>query len=608
SIAASAVAGPDAVLGVENYGFANAVTGAGALQKNNVHTVALTGANSYAGGTSINEGSLRVSTSNGLGTGPVSLASGAALIVAADTELALPNDFGGSGTILKTGTGTATFAGVGANTGSLFVQAGTVRFGPGGRLGTGQVVVSPGATLAFSLNAPLTLPNTISGNVVNLTPEYRLRWANGASGGAKSTFTSPLAVSAGAWGAFAYQITATDEPTSFTAEGLPSGLSINAATGVLSGSLAGAGTFTVTLGVVNAGGTETAPLVVTVSDVPRTLALHFADSALDTLDATTPKGPLGTRVWNVTNAGVATGQKTALQDGLGFVSPLSVNWSAASTGRTGGATTSENGRLLYGYLNDGTGATVTVTNIPYPSYNVYGLVASDSSTTYNTLDFRVNGTWVFGGTSASKAPAFGSWEAAGQQWIQIDPKQGRRGNFWKLTGLSGGTLTIVGQPGDAPDRGSLAGIVIEANAVPSILLQPLTQYVAPQTQATLSVAATGEGTLSYQWFRDGTAVSGGTQSTLTIPSVTSAASYFVEVSSRFGTSSSRTVRVAPTLSAADAAPLWTTGNNNYGQLGNGFTSDRTSPSYVARSPIPVVAGYSFSSGGTDFSGNGSTLR
>jgi autotransporter-associated beta strand protein len=608
AIAASADAGPDAVLGVQNYTMASGLSGGAALHKNNGHTVTLSGVNSYSGGTVINAGSLRVSSGENLGSGAVSVAGGATLVVATDSDVDIANPLAGAGALLKTGSGTATFSGVGTNTGSLFVRAGTLRFDAGGKPGTGQIVVSQGATLAFSLTAPLTLPNAISGNVVNLNPEFRLKWANGATGGPKSTITSPLAVSAGAWGAFSYQISGTEEPTAFTASGLPSGLSLNSQSGVISGSLGSAGTHTVTLGVVNAGGTATAPLVLSVNDVPRTLALHFADGALDTLDTTTPKGPLGTRVWNVTNAGVATGAKTALQDDTGFASPVSVNWSAASTGRTGAATTTQNGRVLYGYLNDGSGASVTVANIPYPSYNVYGLVASDSgSTPCNTLDFRVNGTWVFGGTSAAEAPAFGSWEAAGQQWIQIDAERGRRGNFWKLTGLTGGTLTIQGQPGAAPNRGSLAAIIIEANPVPSILAEPFTQYVAPQTDATLAVGATGPGTLAYQWFKDGTAIAGGTLSTLNIPSVASAASYRVEVSSEFGMTPSRTVRVAPTLSAEEAAPLWTAGNNNYGQLGNGSTSDRTSPSYVARSPIPVVAGYSFSSGGTDFSGNGSTL-
>ena len=68
--------------------------------------------------------------------------------------------------------------------------------------------------------------------------------------------------------AFSYQITATNNPTSFNATGLPAGLSINTSTGVISGAPAATGTTNITLSATNAVGTGTRTLVFTVVTGP----------------------------------------------------------------------------------------------------------------------------------------------------------------------------------------------------------------------------------------------------------------------------------------------------------------------------------------------------
>jgi len=65
--------------------------------------------------------------------------------------------------------------------------------------------------------------------------------------------------------AVGYQITATNLPTSYSATGLPSGLSVNAATGALIGVPSASGTSTITIGATNAGGTGTATLTMTIN-------------------------------------------------------------------------------------------------------------------------------------------------------------------------------------------------------------------------------------------------------------------------------------------------------------------------------------------------------
>ena len=63
---------------------------------------------------------------------------------------------------------------------------------------------------------------------------------------------------------FTYQILALNSATSFSATGLPAGLTVNAGTGLISGKAATAGTFNVTIGATNAFGTGTKVLVLTV--------------------------------------------------------------------------------------------------------------------------------------------------------------------------------------------------------------------------------------------------------------------------------------------------------------------------------------------------------
>ncbi len=65
--------------------------------------------------------------------------------------------------------------------------------------------------------------------------------------------------------AFSYQITATNEPTSFNATGLPAALTVDNNTGLISGVPNATGTFNVNLSATNASGTGTGTLSLTIS-------------------------------------------------------------------------------------------------------------------------------------------------------------------------------------------------------------------------------------------------------------------------------------------------------------------------------------------------------
>jgi hypothetical protein len=87
---------------------------------------------------------------------------------------------------------------------------------------------------------------------------------NAASANAPS-ITSPLAASGTAFTSFTYQIEASNTPTSFGATGLPPGLTVDTATGVISGAATVPGEYTVTITATNAEGTGSAPLALSIA-------------------------------------------------------------------------------------------------------------------------------------------------------------------------------------------------------------------------------------------------------------------------------------------------------------------------------------------------------
>jgi hypothetical protein len=88
-----------------------------------------------------------------------------------------------------------------------------------------------------------------------------------AAGGAAVTpvITSPTAASGTVGSAFSYQIAATNSPASFAATGLPAGLTVSSATGLISGTPTSASTSTVTLGATIGAVTGSATLTLTTA-------------------------------------------------------------------------------------------------------------------------------------------------------------------------------------------------------------------------------------------------------------------------------------------------------------------------------------------------------
>jgi len=154
-----------------------------------------------------------------------------------------------------------------------------------------------------------------------------------------------------------------------------------------------------------------------------------------------------------------------------------------------------------------------------------------------TYQWRKNGTAISGATSAT---------------YTINP----------VTAADAATYTVVVTNSVASTASDSAVLTVNAVVVaaPTITNQPASVTVTAGQPASFSVAASGSGNFTYQWLKNGTAISGANSATYTIASTSTADSgsrYSVVVSNSGGpvTSNSATLSVNAAISLAQFTPL-----------------------------------------------------
>ncbi len=121
-----------------------------------------------------------------------------------------------------------------------------------------------------------------------------------------------------------------------------------------------------------------------------------------------------------------------------------------------------------------------------------------------------------------------------------------------------GTLTFTRANGTTVTE-SLSAVGILAAQSPSITTQPLSQTITAGLTATFSVTATGTAPMSYQWQKNGAAITGATATTYTTPAETiadNAAQFSVVVTNSVSSVASNAAIL--TVNAAPIAPSITT--------------------------------------------------
>ena len=172
----------------------------------------------------------------------------------------------GSGPVFTSpATSPATAAGI-ANTAFSYTVAatGATSYGLIGQP-SGLSINATTGVISGQTSATGTYVATVSATNASGTSAQTLTITINGSAATPPAITSATTAPGVAGTAFSYQITASQSPTSYGASFLPVGLTLNPTTGVLSGTLAIAGTSYVTISATNAGGTGSALLVISTN-------------------------------------------------------------------------------------------------------------------------------------------------------------------------------------------------------------------------------------------------------------------------------------------------------------------------------------------------------
>ncbi len=165
-------------------------------------TMVLTGANTYAAATTITRGALRIGGAGSLGSGTYAntVTNNGALEIASSANQTLSNVISGTGSVTKSGAGTAILTAMNTYTGATTVSAGVLQVGNGGTTGSlsasTAVSITSGATLRYYradiFPASFSVAHAVSGDG---TLEFKSTGGNGA-GQFKLTGVNTLSASA----------------------------------------------------------------------------------------------------------------------------------------------------------------------------------------------------------------------------------------------------------------------------------------------------------------------------------------------------------------------------------------------------------------------------
>jgi hypothetical protein len=322
--------------------------------------------------------------------------------------------------------------------------------------------------------------------------------------------TQPASQTVCAGTAFSFTVAATG--TSLGYQWKKDGTNITGATSatysVTSATAASAGVYTVvvtgTCGTItSANATLTVNAVTAITTQPAaTLAVCAGTSASFTVAAT---GTSLTYQWK--------------KGGTDIAGATSATYTIASTSATDAAT--------YTVVVTGTCGTVTSSNAVL-TVNSVTVISTQPAATQT----------VCAGTAATFTVA-ATGTALSYQWkkngTDITGATSATYSIASTTAADAATYTVVvtGTCGTVTS----ANAVLTVNAITAITTQPVAQTACPGTSVTFTVAASGSGTLSYQWKKAGTDITGATSASYTIGSVTAAdaASYTVVVTGSCGT-------------------------------------------------------------------------
>ena len=238
---------------------------------------------------------------------------------------------------------------------------------------------------------------------------------------------------------------------------------------------------------------------------------------------------------------------------LAFAAALSLT---GCVGLTGAGTPAASNNTAASGMLAASATSVTFGNVAVGASVAQTLTLTNSGTAaVNISQANVSGTGfsLMGSASAVAIPAGQSHPFQ----IQFAPH---------APGTVSGSVSVTSDASDPTLSIALTG---NATAALAITAQPASQTVTAGQIATFGVTATGNGTLSYIWYKNGVTVSGATSASYTTPATTSSdngAKFNVTVSDSTGSVTSNfrnthgtAAAVAPTISSQPASKTVTAG-------------------------------------------------
>jgi hypothetical protein len=352
-----------------------------------------------------------------------------------------------------------------------------------------------------------------------------------------SAITSGTSLTSPAGSAFSYTLAASNSPSTFTLAGLPAGLAFNSTTGVVSGSPTTVGTYTLTASATNALGIG----------APTAIAFEVTDPVSGGAGPTAPLILGSPLPLSVTVGSTAQFSVNAVGSGT-----LSYQWSLNTTPISGASSPT---LLISSVAATDAGAyTVTVTNAVGTTESAPASLTILALIVPPSITLQPAKTSVTAGSSASFIVGVSGTAPVTFQWLLGGaPIAGATSATLNLTDVqtaSAGTysVTATNASGSVTSLGAVLTVSGSAFA-PIFQYQPSPTTVTVGGTASLSVGIVGSPPITYQWSKNGIALSGATASSLTFATValTDAGAYSVVITDPAGlvTSSSATLTVDP---------------------------------------------------------------